>query len=128
MFICKFLCGHMLSFVLGKYLGMDWLDHMADVCLTFKQTTSVFQSVCTLLHFPLAVYESFLFYILTNIWCDWSFQFNHSEICCVPVCSATQFCPALCNPMDCSPLGSSAHGIFQARILKYVIDILFAFI
>ena len=42
----------MLSFVLGKYLGIDWLDHMADVCLTFKQTTSVFQSTCTLLHSP----------------------------------------------------------------------------
>ena len=28
-----------------------------------------------------------------------------------------KLCPTLCNPMDCSPLGSSAHGIFQARIL-----------
>ena len=24
----------------------------------------------------------------------------------------------LCDPMDCSPLGSSVHGILQARILK----------
>ena len=24
------------------------------------------------------------------------------------------------DPMDCSPLGSSVHGIFQARILKWV--------
>ena len=29
-----------------------------------------------------------------------------------------QSCPSLCNPMDCSPPGSSAHGIFQARILE----------
>ena len=29
-------------------------------------------------------------------------------------------CPNLCNPMDCSPPGSSVHGIFQARILKWV--------
>ena len=28
--------------------------------------------------------------------------------------------PALCDPMDCSPPGSSVHGIFQARILKWV--------
>ena len=28
-----------------------------------------------------------------------------------------QSCPALCNPMDCNPLGSSVHGILQARIL-----------
>ena len=25
----------------------------------------------------------------------------------------------LCNPMDCSPLGSSVHGIFQARVLEW---------
>ena len=25
-----------------------------------------------------------------------------------------------CNPMDCSPPGSSVHGIFQARILEWV--------
>ena len=29
-----------------------------------------------------------------------------------------QSCPALCDPMDCSPSGSSVHGIFQARILS----------
>ena len=28
--------------------------------------------------------------------------------------------PTLCDPMDCSPLGSSVHGIFQARILEQV--------
>ena len=26
-----------------------------------------------------------------------------------------QSCPTLSNPMDCSPPGSSVHGIFQAR-------------
>ena len=26
----------------------------------------------------------------------------------------------LCNPMDCSPPGSSVHGILQARILEWV--------
>ena len=28
------------------------------------------------------------------------------------VCLVTQSCPTLCNPMDCSPPGSSVHGIF----------------
>ena len=32
-----------------------------------------------------------------------------------------QLCLALCNPMDCSPPGSSVHGIFQARILEWVL-------
>ena len=28
--------------------------------------------------------------------------------------------PTLCDPMDCSPPGSSFHGILQARILEWV--------
>ena len=31
-----------------------------------------------------------------------------------------QSCLILCNPMDCSPPGSSVHGISQARILVWV--------
>ena len=31
-----------------------------------------------------------------------------------------QSCLTLCNPLDCSPQGSSVHGIFQARILEWV--------
>ena len=34
--------------------------------------------------------------------------------------SVTQLCLALCNPMDCSPPGSSIHGTLQARILQWV--------
>ena len=30
-----------------------------------------------------------------------------------------QSCPTLWNPMDCSPPGSSIHGILQARILEW---------
>ena len=32
---------------------------------------------------------------------------------------STQLCPILCDPMDCSPPGSSVHGIFQARLLEW---------
>ena len=31
----------------------------------------------------------------------------------------TQSCPTLSDPMDCSPPGSSIHGIFQARVLEW---------
>ena len=30
-----------------------------------------------------------------------------------------QSCLTLSNPMDCSLLGSSIHGIFQARVLEW---------
>ena len=31
-----------------------------------------------------------------------------------------QSCLTLCDPVDCSPPGSTAHGILQARILEWV--------
>ena len=31
-----------------------------------------------------------------------------------------QLCPTLCDLMDCSPPGSSIHGVFQARVLEWV--------
>ena len=38
----------------------------------------------------------------------------------VQVCSVTQLCLTLCDPMDYSPPGSSVHGNFCARILEWV--------
>ena len=38
------------------------------------------------------------------------------------LCLVTQLCPTLCDPMgcmDCSPPGSSVHGILQARTLEW---------
>ena len=34
--------------------------------------------------------------------------------------SVAQLCPTLCDLVDCSPPGSSVHGILQARILDWV--------
>ena len=33
--------------------------------------------------------------------------------------AVAQSCPTLSDPMGCSPPGSSAHGIFQARVLEW---------
>ena len=30
-----------------------------------------------------------------------------------------QSCPTLCDPTDCSPPGSSIHGVLQARVLEW---------
>ena len=38
----------------------------------------------------------------------------------ISICSVTQSCPTLCNPMDSSPPGSPVHGIPQTRILEWV--------
>ena len=38
----------------------------------------------------------------------------------VCACSVAQLCLTLCDPLDCSPPGSSVHGISQARTLEWV--------
>ena len=46
----------------------------------------------------------------------------HFLLQCVKVKSESevaQSCLTLSNPMDCSPPGSSVHGIFQARVLEW---------
>ena len=35
--------------------------------------------------------------------------------CFLPGSKVAQSCPTLCNPMDCSPLGSSVHGNFPGK-------------
>ena len=35
-------------------------------------------------------------------------------------CSNAKYGSTLCDPMDCSPPGSSVHGILKARILEWV--------
>ena len=34
--------------------------------------------------------------------------------------NSLQSCPTPSNPMDCSPQGSSVHGILQPRVLEWV--------
>ena len=62
--------------------------------------------------------------------CHWGVLFLSSEnlqpnlrallASCCCCCLVTKLCPALFSPVDCSPPGSSIHGILQARILEQV--------
>ena len=44
---------------------------------------------------------------------------SQSHCCCCCCCLVAKLCLTLCDPMDCSQPGSSAHGIFQVRILEW---------
>ena len=44
----------------------------------------------------------------------------HGDFWLFVVVLVFQSCLTLCDSVDCSPPGSSIHGIFQARILKWV--------
>ena len=49
--------------------------------------------------------------------CCLSARLDPGSMLCVLV---TQSCLTLCDAMDCSLLGSSIHGIFQARIMEWI--------
>ena len=58
-----------------------------------------------------SITRAFLFFkavIFCNIYRNNACMLSHSVM------------PDSCNPMVCSPLGSSVHGVFQARILEWV--------
>ena len=55
--------------------------------------------------------SSFPWFHRTNF--SWSMKMELRLIC-------AQLCLSLRSPMDCSPPGSSVHGILQARILEWV--------
>ena len=52
---------------------------------------------------------------------SYQIYYLRSSSCSLCCCLIAKSCPTLCDPMDCSPPGSSVHGISQARILESVV-------
>ena len=60
--------------------------------------------------------------------CDVHEEFKLKNVLLLKMCyigtsahaNSPQSCLTLCNPIDCSPPGSSVDGILQARILEWV--------
>ena len=78
-------------------------------------------------HFPSMFYFQFYVSVL-YYFCFSNFlpflRLVNSFLCCIFLCAVLclviQLYPTLCDPMDCSPPGSSVHGILQARMLEWV--------
>ena len=51
---------------------------------------------------------------------EWVLQGEGGGITCYSESEVAQSCPTLCDPMDCSPPGSTVHGILQAKVLEWV--------
>ena len=78
------------------------------------------QQLVRSVHFPFVFGSNWNFWVLfKGIYNLGSLkQANHYLTICMCLCA--QLYSSLCSPMDCSPPGSSVHGIFQARNLGWV--------
>ena len=56
------------------------------------------------------------FYINENVYCAYVLKEDVVKMSCMHA----QSLQTLCDPVDCSPPGSSVHGILQARVLEWI--------
>ena len=75
------------------------LDYQSD-CKYYSHISPTFRWLC------LYVYYHWIYRLLSLVKVKWS--------------EFAQSCLTLCDPMDCSPPGSSLHGILQARVLEWI--------
>ena len=101
------------------------LSAFALLCFVLRgQTFLLFQVSLFFFLFKIIFYSSIVNSQCFRYTADW-FSYNtyiHTHIyVCVYCCYVViQSCPALCDPVDWSPPGSSFHGISQARIWDWV--------
>ena len=60
---------------------------------------------------------TYIYYIKMGSEISWNSMLSYACICT----KSPQSCPTLCDPMDCSPPGSSVCAILQAKILKWLV-------
>ena len=106
-------------------LGSSWLWQFLRLSL-FLMTLKILMNTGKIFHRVSLNWDVSVF-----PWFNWSegileedhrgqVPFSSHNIKGVCVLSVVQWCPTLCDTMDCSPPGSFVHVIFQARILGWV--------
>ena len=120
------------------FLGLFSFFLMENFSCTHCQTTRTKFSFTIYLandHFPPLSWKGRVWYwlfwerVVETGWQSLYFSFEkisllpqmlYSFWLCMCAAKSLQSCPTLYNAMDCSPPGSSVHGILQARILERV--------
>ena len=81
-----------------------WVSHIVDRC------------VYRLSHQGSIAKELESISSITYNWKESGKEYTYTCMCA----QSLQLCPTFCNPMDCSPPGSSVYGILQSRNLEWV--------
>ena len=95
----------------GRKYNSQWVDYM----LFINDYTGCIYLIIILyivLYILYNIYNDYIIYIMTNN--------NYTGCIYVCVCTCSVMSNSLNDLMDCSPLGSSVHGILRARILERI--------
>ena len=124
------LGGHFLLRGIFLTQGLNWslLRWQVNSFFFFQPWTLLFEYLQLLFYTQTLIsYKTLYSILLGHVTLNFMSHF-HQElfpqttifliVCCC--CSVAKLCLILCDPMDCSPPGSSVHGILQARILEWV--------
>ena len=87
---------------------------LSQECCLFCLKSSLWSSDLPCL-LATAILDSFSLFYLPNTlkWvCVYIYTHTHTYMI-LGACLVSHSCPTLCNPIDCSPPGSSVHGILQ---------------
>ena len=96
---------------IGRWIRYHWAAKEALIFISLTLKTHKY--LLHLIQIPLNMMHSFR----KDLWvsqCETEVKEEGAFILKGKVLAA-QLCLTLCNPMDCSPLGSSVHGILQAK-------------
>ena len=112
----------------GERTWVKFLDHMTRLqprhCSNLLGTTGTCKDHQQgVIQFPLnpAKTQKLRKVIISGLFCIYKFYSSVNINLSMSVCMLSHFSDDwLCNPRDCSPPGSSVHGILQARILEWV--------
>ena len=89
-------------------------DNFPALELTLSEINSIIASFFWLVLTQYIFLHIFTFNLAEFLYLKcFSLSLSFFTIIYVCVCYLLSPCPTLCNPMDCSPLGSSVHGILQ---------------
>ena len=76
------LCGYQILFLLGRFLGVEWLDHMLDVCLVFLRNCQIcfLERLC---HFTFSLQCLIVYFSISSptLSIVYNFNFNYSSEC-----------------------------------------------
>ena len=101
-----------------KQLYVGWINHMVLLYSTEWLSDWALRALHSSRNYRQALYRTRNYIYIYTLLCIFHYvlsQDTHTHTRLV-----TKSYPTLCDPLDCSPPGSSVHGIFQARVLEWV--------